>query len=75
MVGAENRLLDICRVHAHLMVPRAEVELGEEFGPVQLVEELVDHRDRELVLGRLVVESAVVDVETPRPVRLLDKQH
>jgi len=70
VVGAERRLLDVRRVHAHLVVPRAEVELGEVLGPVELVEELVDHRDRELVLGRTVVERAVVDAEAPRLVRL-----
>lgn len=30
MVSAERRLLDVVRVHAHLMVARAKVELGEE---------------------------------------------
>jgi hypothetical protein len=42
---------------------------------MELVEELVDHRDRELVLGRLVVEGAVVDAEAPRVDGFLDKQH
>ena len=37
MVGAEHRLLDVCRVHAHLVVPRAEVELGEVLGPMELI--------------------------------------
>jgi hypothetical protein len=37
--------------------------------------ELVDHRDQELVLGRLVVEGAVVDAEALRAFGFLDKQH
>ena len=75
VVGAERRLLDVRRVHAHLVVPRAEVELGEVLGPMELVEELVNHRDRELVLGHAVVEFPVVDAEAPRPIRLLDEEH
>jgi hypothetical protein len=42
---------------------------------MELVEELVHHRDRKLVLGCLGVEGAVVDAETPRRVRLADQQH
>jgi hypothetical protein len=37
--------------------------------------ELVHHRDRELVLGCLSVEGAIVDAETPRAVRLANQEH
>ena len=30
-------------VHAHLVMARAEVELGEEAGAMELIEELIDH--------------------------------
>jgi hypothetical protein len=30
MVSMEHRLLDVVRVHAHLMIARTQVELGEE---------------------------------------------
>jgi hypothetical protein len=75
VVGAEGGLLDVRRVHPHLVVPEAEVELGEKLRPMELIEELVNHQDRELVLGRAVVERAVVDAEAPRPIRLLDQKH
>jgi len=45
VVGAESGLLDIRRVHEHLVVARVEVELGEELCPVELIEALIDHRD------------------------------
>jgi hypothetical protein len=73
VVGAESGLLDIRRVHAHLVIARPEVELGEVASPMKLVEELVDHWNREFFLGRLVVERSIVDAEAPRPVRFLDK--
>jgi hypothetical protein len=42
---------------------------------MELVEDLVHHRNRELILGRLGIEGAVVYVETPRAVRLADQKH
>jgi hypothetical protein len=57
------------------MVARPEVELGEEARPMELVEELVDQRDRELVLECQGVKGAVVDAEAPRVVRLADEEH
>jgi hypothetical protein len=40
VVGAERRLVDVLRPHAHLVIPGPEVQLGEELGAVELVEEL-----------------------------------
>ena len=74
MVGAEGRLVDVVGVHAHLVIPRAKVELGEEASPMKLVQELIHHRDREFIYGRLGVEGAIVDAETPRVVHLPDQQ-
>ena len=70
VVGAESGLLDVRRVHPHLVVPGAEVKLGEVLRPMELVEELINHRDRELVLRGLGVEGVVVDAETLGSIRL-----
>ena len=70
---AEGRLLHIGRVHAHLMVAAAEVDLAKELRALELVEELVDHRDGVFVLDGALVESTVVDAEPPRSIMLLDK--
>jgi hypothetical protein len=61
----ERRLVDVLRAHAHLVITRAQVQLGEELSAMELVEELLDHRDREGVLDRQRVERAVVDAESP----------
>jgi hypothetical protein len=58
----------------HLVIARAEVELGEALGAVEFIEEVIDHWDQEFVLGRLVVESPVVDAEAPGVVRLPDEE-
>ena len=75
MVSAERRLGDVVRVHAHLMIARAQVELGEEARAMQLVQELIHNGNGELVLGRDGVEGAEVDAETPRAVGLAHKEH
>jgi hypothetical protein len=75
MMGPERRLGNVVRVHAHLMVARPEVEFGEEARPMELIKELVDHRDRELVLERQGVKGAVVDAEAPHAVRLANEEH
>jgi hypothetical protein len=52
------------------MIARTQVELGDE----SCAEQLVHHRDRELVLGRPSVEGAAVNAKTPRPVRLVNEE-
>jgi hypothetical protein len=47
------------------MIYGVQVKLHEECGTVQLIEELLDHRDQELILDGLVVESSVVDTKPP----------
>jgi hypothetical protein len=66
--------VNILRPHAHLVEPRAQVELGEVLGAMELIQELVDDLNREHVLDRHRVEGAVVDAKSPRAVRLLDEK-
>jgi hypothetical protein len=42
---------------------------------MEFVEELIDHWDGELILGRLVVESPVVDAKAPGLVCFLHQQY
>ena len=70
MVSAERCLGDVVGVHPHLMVARAQIELGEEASPVKLVEKLIDDWNQEFVLGRLGVEGPVVDAKSLGVVRL-----
>ena len=70
MVSAEHRLDDVIGVHPHLVVARAQIELGEEASPMKLVEKLIDDRNREFVIGRLGVEGPVVDAKSLGVVRL-----
>ena len=70
VVCAEGSLGDVVGVHPHLMVARAQIELGEEASPVKLVEKLIDDRNREFVLRRLGVEGPVVNAKALGVVRL-----
>ena len=67
---AERRLVDITRPHANLVVPGAKVQLGEESGAVEFVEQFVHYGNGERVLDGEGVQGAVVDAETPRALRL-----
>jgi hypothetical protein len=56
------------------MITRAKIELGEEFGAVELVQQLVDDRNWKSVLDGDGVEGAIVDAEPPRSIMLLDEE-
>jgi hypothetical protein len=71
VVGVKHRLVYVPNEHAHLMVAQTQVELGKVASTVQIVH----HRDGELVLGRPRVEGAIVDAETPGPIRLVNKEN
>jgi len=72
VVCAERRLGHIVGMHTDLMISAVEVELGEEDGVLQFVQELFHDRDGELVPDGVAVESPVVDAEAPRAVALAD---
>jgi hypothetical protein len=74
VVSVERRLLHIAHMHAVLMVPKAEVELGEEAGTMQLIEELINDRHMIFILYRAVIEGEELDAEAPRAIMLLDKE-
>jgi len=62
-------------VHVNLVVPAVEVELREEGGAVEFVEQLVDDWNREHVPNCGAVEGTVVHAEVPRAVLLPNQQH
>jgi len=75
LVRPERRLENIIRVHAHLVIPTVEVDLGEEPSAPQLIQELVDDWDGELVFDGCVVEGTVVDTKPLAVVMLADQEH
>lgn len=65
LVCAERRLVDVVGMHPHLVVARAQIQLGEESGAAKFIEELIDDGNGELVLSRCHVERTVIDTEPP----------
>lgn len=49
VLGKEHHLLDVYRMHPHLMIARPLL------GAMELIEEFLEHGDVELVLGCLVI--------------------
>jgi hypothetical protein len=75
VVHTEHCLGDVVRVHQHLLIVTAEVKLGEEVCPLELIQQLIDYRDGELVFYRPSIEGAVVNAEPPSLVFLAVEQH
>ena len=63
------------RVHPHLVIAESKVQLGEEMGAKQLVQELIDGWNGELILGRLGIEGPVVNAELLGVVWLAHQEH
>ena len=42
-MGAEGGLVDVGWPHPHLVIPRAEIQLGEETRPMELIKQLVNY--------------------------------
>lgn len=71
---AECRFGHIVRVHAHLMIATAEINLGEEAGAFQFINELIHQGIWKFVPHRLHVQLTVVDAEAPCLVRLAHEE-
>uniref|UniRef100_A0A0A8YS60 Uncharacterized protein n=1 Tax=Arundo donax TaxID=35708 RepID=A0A0A8YS60_ARUDO len=52
-------------MHPHLVIAGAEVELGEELGAVEFVEEFIHNWNGELVVDRARVQGPIVDAKAP----------
>jgi hypothetical protein len=70
----ERRLVDVLPLHTDLMLAGPEIELGEEPGAMEFIQELVDDWDGESVLDGDGVQRAIVDAELSRAIRFLDEE-
>jgi hydrogenase maturation factor len=75
VVCSERRLGDVVRVHQHLVIATAEIQLGEDTGTLEFVQELINHRDREFVLHGLRIESTIVDTKSLKGTLFADEEH
>lgn len=60
MVSLEGRLGNVNEVHANLVVTGAKVQLGEDAGAAELIQEFFHNWDEELVVDRDGIERSVV---------------
>ena len=65
LMSVESRLLPIIRVHAHLVIPRAEIQLREELGTPKLIQQFLYHRDGEFIFYCVGIQSLIVNTEVP----------
>ena len=64
------RLLDICRLHRHLIICHREVERGKHSRASECVERFIEARQREAIKFRNGVESGLVDAHAPAAIVL-----
>ena len=75
MMCSERYLLDFIQVDADLMIPRAQIKLGEEVRAMEFIEQLLDDGYRELVLHRLLIQGVVIHAQAPRSIMFLHQEH
>lgn len=75
VVSAERCLLHICVLHQDLVIATTQIQLGEESGAAELIQQLVNHRNRKFITNRLQVQGPVVDAETPRAILFLHEEY
>ena len=72
---SEGCLGNVLWIHAHLIIPRTEIELGKELGVVQLVQKFLYNWDGELVLQCALVEGSVINTKAPSAIGLHDEEN
>lgn len=72
--GVEGHLPFVPLPDPHQMVGVAEVELGEDPGPVEWSESSIEERQRVFIPHSNLVEGPVIDLRPQRPILLLDKE-
>src|SRR3982074_1986635 len=70
----ERCFRDILPLDANLPVARTQIEFGEVLASCKPVEEVVDARERILVLDCDVVECAIINPHTEATILLFDKE-
>jgi len=75
IASVEARLLHIICVNANLMIAASQVKLGEVACTMQLIEELIDPRQRIPILNRDAVQSPEVDAHSLTSICLLHEEH
>ena len=68
VVRPERRLGDVVGVHADLMIPTAQVQLGEKYCTLELVKQFFNNGNGKLVTHCLAVQSTIVHTEPPRAI-------
>ena len=68
----EGRLQSIDRIHFDLVIAGVGVQEGQQLAPGGRVDDLVDPRESEWILGTGLVEAGVVDTHAPGLVLLQD---
>lgn len=67
-MGVDSHFVFVSRGNLNLVIPGGEVNLGEASSPCQRIKQVVDQKERVLVLDYYLVERAVIGDQTKQPI-------
>ena len=70
----EGRLWNVVLLHGYPMITGGKVYSGEVFGLPQLIQQVVDPRQRVAVLDRLFVQSPIINAHAPPSILFRNKK-
>jgi hypothetical protein len=73
--SAEGCFLHIFLMYADLVITRAEIDLGEHPGTMELVSEVINQGDWESIFDGDVVEGMIINAHSQIPILLFDEEH
>lgn len=65
MMSLKSGLGNVVGMQAHLMIAASQVQLGEEFGALELIWQFIDDGDGKNIAHRLEVQCSIVNTEAP----------
>jgi hypothetical protein len=74
ITSGESSLRNVTRSNFDLMITRTEIDLGEHYGPSQLIKKNIDSGKRIFVLDGHRVERPVIHTQPQATILLFDKE-
>lgn len=74
LMSPEGRLGNVGWVHQDLVIPRAQVQFGEDHCPMEFVKQFINDRNWKFVFDCIVVKSSIVNTKSSTTIRLADQK-
>ena len=72
---AESHFKDIILMNTNLVIPKMKIQLEEKMNTMKLIKNIINNRNRNIILDFYVIKCLKFNVEAPRPIFVLDKNN